>query len=116
MMVTALLVVGCARSPEGTVEAFYTALGKGEIAAAQSCLSSQFTAMMGTEKLAGALAEASTEIVKCGGIKSIKVVLEGEGEARTGNATVVYGGSCQSKTEGVKLLREDGKWKLAPRK
>lgn len=112
LMATALTLTGCAKSPESTVESFYKAVDKGEITEAQTYLSSQVTAMLGTQKLAATLAQESERAGKCGGIKSVDVKLEGQGEVRSGTAIVTYAGQCPPKNESVKLLKEDGKWKI----
>ena len=111
-----LLVAGCAKSPESTVESFYTAVGKGQITEAQSYLSQQIVALLGPQKISAALAKESARVGECGGIKSVEVKLSGEGEVRQGSATVSYKGQCPAKTEAVKLIQEDGKWKIGAAK
>ena len=106
------LLAGCARPPEATVESFHKAVAKGEITEAQTYVSSQVTGMLGPEMLSAALAEESERITKCGGIKSIDVKLEGQGEVRSGTATITYGGECPPLNGPVKLIKEDGKWKI----
>lgn len=113
---TMLLLTGCAKSPESTVESFYKAVGKGEITEAQTYISSQVIGMLGPQKLSASLAIASEEVGRCGGIKSIDVQLEGQGEVRSGTAAVTYEGECPPKNENVKLTKEDGKWKLGSTK
>lgn len=107
-----LILVGCAKSPESTVESFYRALEKGEITEAKGYLSGSLTAMAGEQKLSAGLAAESERMRKCGGIKSIEVSLEGEGEIRSGKATLTFAGDCQAKTEKTKVVLEDGKWKI----
>jgi hypothetical protein len=111
-----ILLSGCAKSPESTVESFYRAVGKGEITEAQSYLSSQIIGMIGKDKMAAALAKQSEQVSECGGIDSVEVELTGEGEIRSGNATVTFKGNCQPKKESVKLIKEDGKWKITANK
>lgn len=108
----ALLITGCAKSPETAVENFYAAVGKGEVTEAQGYLSSRIRAVMPPEKLAAGLTQEHKRIVSCGGIKTVDVKLEGEGEVRFGTATVSYRGDCKEKTEKVELALEDGQWKL----
>lgn len=118
-LLTALILsalAGCAKSPESTVESFYTAVAKGEITEAQTYLSSQILGMIGQGKLTAVLSSETTKIGKCGGIKDLQVKLEGQGEVRSGTTTVTYGGSCAVKTEKTKLVKEDGKWKLGAAK
>ena len=75
-------------------------------------MSSKIKAMVPSAKLQAALALGAEQARECGGISSVEVSL-GEGDQiRTGTATVTYGGSCPPKTENVKLVKEDGEWKL----
>ena len=114
-VLTALLVVavtGCAKGPEKTVENFYMAIGKGEIKEAQGYLSDSLVQMLPPAKIAAGMTEQHEKIVRCGGIKNIKVDLEGEGDVRSGTATVSYRGDCSVDTENVKLAREEGEWRL----
>lgn len=112
LMASALVVAGCAKGPETTVENFYAAVGKGEITEAQNYLSGKIRGFLPPEKLAAGLTEEHKRIVACGGIRSVDVKLEGEGEVRFGTATVSYRGECPEKTEEVQLSLEDGQWKL----
>jgi hypothetical protein len=112
VLASVLVVSGCAKGPDATVENFYSAVGKGEITEAQSYLSAKIRGFLPPEKLAAGLAEEHKRVVACGGIKSVDVKLEGEGEVRFGTATVSYRGECREKTEKVELALEDGQWKL----
>jgi hypothetical protein len=105
-------LLGCSKSPDSTVESFYRALGKGEITEAKSYISAQIVGMLGDAKLSAALSSETEKIRACGGIKSVNVKLDGAGEVRAGVATVSYAGQCRPKAERVKLIKEDGKWKL----
>lgn len=116
LVLSATLLAGCAKSPESTVESFYRAVGKGEITEAQSYLSTQVVSILGSQKLSAALAREASRVSECGGIKSVDVQLSGQGEVRSGTAVVTYGGPCEAKRESVKLLKEDGKWKIGASK
>jgi hypothetical protein len=116
LFLSALLLAGCGKSPESTVESFYRAVGKGEITEAQGYISAQLVGMVGSGKIASALAKESEKIGACGGIKSVDVKLKGEGEIRSGTATITYAGKCQPNTEKTKLVKEDGKWKISAEK
>ena len=114
-VLTALLVVavtGCAKGPEKTVENFYMAIGKGEINEAQGYLSGNILQMLPPAKIAAGLNKEHEKIVACGGIKNIEVDLQGEGDIRTGTATVRYRGDCSDDRSEVKLALEEGAWKL----
>jgi len=108
----ALVLMGCAKGPESTVENFYAAVGKGDIAEAEQYLSSQILGYMPPAKLEGSLKKEHERVVACGGIKAVTVKLEGEGESRSGMATVSYRGECPEKTEKVYLVREQDQWKI----
>lgn len=112
-ILSVMLLTSCAKSPESTVESFYRAIDKGEITEATGYISVQIVGMLGESKLSASLAKESEKISKCGGIKSINVKLQGKGEIRTGKASVTYAGDCPPITEKVKLVKENGKWKLA---
>lgn len=116
LVLAACVLAGCARSPESTVERFYRAVEHGELTEAQTYLSSQILGMLGPQKAAAVMSEESERMQRCGGLQTIDVRLEGQGEIRSGTATVSYAGACASRTERVKLVKEDGKWKLAPNK
>lgn len=107
-----LLLVACSKSPEATVEAFYLAVGKGEITEAKRYLSPQVTEMLPDAKLTAALSAEASRVQGCGGIKAIEVALSGEGEIRSGTATIDYRGECPRKTEKVKLVKVEGQWRL----
>lgn len=113
LLAAAMFVMsGCAASPESTVERFYRAVANGEITEAQGYLSSQTVNMLGPQKTSAALTQEAERVQGCGGIRSIDVQLEGQGEIRSGTAVVNYRGDCEAKRETVKLTKEDGEWKL----
>lgn len=115
VLASGIALTGCGKSPEATVEAFYTALGKGEITEAISYLSKQIITNFGEEKVRGGMTKESQRIAECGGIKSITTQLKGEGEIRIGQSTVTYGDSnkCPTKNEKTALTKEDGAWKIS---
>lgn len=111
-----LLLAGCGKSAESTVETFYRAVGKGEIAEAQTHLSKEIVGVMGPQKLGAALSEETRRVQNCGGIKDVKVQLGDGAEVRFGSVVVTYAGNCAQRRENLKLVKEDGRWKLAPQK
>jgi len=110
------LLPSCAKTPESTVESFYEAIASGEITEAKGYLSAQIIGMMGDVKLSAALSSETEKIQKCGGIKNVEVDMQGEGEVRSGTATVNFNGECRSKVEKTKLVKEDGNWKITASK
>lgn len=114
--VVALSLAGCGKSPESVVETFYRDIEKGDITEAKSMLSSQIVAMLGDQKLTASMAKETEQISKCGGIKSITPTLETKGELVFGSVTIEFKGECKPKIEKVKLMKEDGKWKIGPNK
>lgn len=109
----AILISGCAKSPESTVESFYRALAKGEITEAKAYLSVQWVGMLGEGKLSAALSSQTERMQVCGGIKNIEVKMQGEGDVHSGTVTLTYNGNCSPEAEKTKLIKEDGKWKIA---
>lgn len=108
-----LLAVAClASGPEATVKRFYSAIEDGEVDKAADLLSSRIVSLLGEDKLRKALSEQALEIQKKGGIKSVNIDEMNEvGEIAEGKVTITFGDGS-TKTDTVKLLKEDGKWKL----
>lgn len=116
VLASVTLLSGCGKSPESAVESFYRSLENGEITEAKSYVSAQLVGMLGEEKLSAALSGETEKIRACGGIKNVEVKLQGEGEVRSGTATVTYSGKCPPKNEKTNLIKEDGKWKITASK
>lgn len=116
LLTSGFVLCGCGRSPASIVERFYRAVGKGEITEAKGYLSAQLGAMLGDAKVTTLLSTETAKVQSCGGIKTVDVALNGAGEVQSGTVTVTYNGKCSQKTEKVKLVKEDGKWKIAPEK
>ena len=110
--VVALLLTGCGRSPESTAERFYHAVGSGELTEAKGYLSKQIITSLGDQKMTAMLTVQYEAIAKCGGIDSVEVDLKGEGELRSGTIITNFAGDCKPRRESVKLLKEDGEWKI----
>jgi hypothetical protein len=111
-----LLLAACAKSPESTVEGFYRAVAKGEISEAKGFLSKGITDALGPEKLSAVLANETQQVQSCGGLKDVTVKLGEGGEVRFGTVEITYGGKCPVRRENLKLVKEDGRWKLAAQK
>lgn len=116
VLACALTLAACATSPESTVRNFYYAVEAGEVTEAQSYVSAQLVGMVGEQKMSAGLAQQAERIRACGGIESVDVELEGEGEIRTGTAIITYEGECPPENETIKLVKEDGEWKLGATK
>lgn len=116
----ALILAGCAKAPDSAVEHFYRSIEKGEITEAKGFLSKQILGMLGDGKATAALASETEKIKTCGGIDSVKVNLTGEGETRSGTATITYKKSdlpkCKTLNQKTVLIKEDGNWKLSANK
>jgi len=71
--------------------------------------------MLPSQKLTQSLTRQSEGLANCGGFESIKSELKGEGEIRSGMATIVFGDSkkCKPEVVKVKMIKEDGAWKMA---
>ncbi|MEY4561819.1 MAG: hypothetical protein RLZZ618_1096 [Pseudomonadota bacterium] len=113
VLVAATLLAACSKSPESTAESFFKALSAGEITEAQTYLSSEVTSLLGPKKAQAGLTQEAKRIQACGGIKDIDLKLTGQGQLRTGSATIVYAGSaCKTKDTRVNLIKEEGQWKI----
>jgi hypothetical protein len=108
-----LLAAAClASGPEATVKRFYSAMEDGEVEKASGLISSRIVGLLGEDKMRKALSEQALEIKRKGGIKSITIDdMEEVGEIAEGKVTITFGDGS-TKTEDVKLVKEDGKWKL----
>lgn len=113
LVTTALLLGGCAKSPESTVEEFYRAVENGDYEKARSLIASEQRAKYGM-KLDLALSMMHEEIKKCGSIRSIKTTdLHREGEYLIGKTKVEFpekSEECGKFGGEIKLKQEDGKW------
>lgn len=112
MLAPVLMMAGCAKSPEATVQGFYAAIAAGEITEAEAHVSNQVIGMLGPQKLRAKLSSESQRITACAGLDVVEVKLEGKGEVRHGTVVVKYKGSCDTSQTKVALLKEDGKWKI----
>jgi hypothetical protein len=111
----AILMSGCSKSPESTIEGFYYAVSEGEVSEAKSYLSSELVAK-GGKKIAAGLAAQHEKFLACKGIDGIKVDMKGEGEVRFGTTTITFKGECPETTDKFKLIEENGDWKLSASK
>lgn len=110
-----LAVVGCAGpGPAKTVEEFHRSLARGDVDAALACLSREVVEVLGESKLRLGLRQTVEAIEGRGGIETLEV---SEGEVEDTEATVeidVRYGNGEREEGAVKLVLEDGAWKLAP--
>lgn len=109
----AALLAGCAQRPEGVIEEFHRAVEDGQHDKAMSKLSPQLTGMLGEEKLRAVLAKQTEEIAACGGIADITTDLDGDKAVQRGTVSITYAGSCEPKTEKVKLVKMNDEWKIS---
>jgi len=114
--VACCLVVGCTKSPESTVQSFYRAVAQGEITEAESYLSRQVLGDIAPNKLHASLSREMQRVQRCGGYKELKTELGEGAEVRFGSVWISYAGNCKSREEKVKLIKEDGKWRLGSSK
>lgn len=117
-LAASLLLAGCGKSPESTIESFYKAIAKGEVSEAKGYLSSKLTAQLGDAKLSAALTSEAQRLSACGGVKSVEAKLQGEGEVRTGTVAIsfVNDATCKQQNQRTSLVKENGSWKISPGK
>lgn len=111
-----LVLAACGDKPESVVQSFYRAVENGEITEARGYISKDLVGMLGDKKIKSTLESESTRVTKCGGFKDVIVALTGQGEVRTGTVNLSYKGDCKEKSEKVKLVKEDGNWKVTANK
>ncbi|MCS6973087.1 MAG: DUF4878 domain-containing protein [Cyclobacteriaceae bacterium] len=107
-----VILTGCKSSPEDVVSSFFEAVDKGDVTKAKKYLSKDLISKLGETKLTIALSEQIEKFKECGGVKEIKVNLEGQGGIRNGTAKISFNGKCPDTTEKVSLILEDGNWKI----
>jgi len=111
-----LFLTACTNTPESTIENFYAAVSQGNITEAKSYLSNQLLGMFGDKKITAGLIAEYEKMQICEGIQDIQVEIKGEGEIRTGTATITFNGDCPPRVEKTKLIKEDGAWKITASK
>jgi hypothetical protein len=109
-----LATAGCGflnMGPEATVKKFYKAVEKGEIDDAIDLLSNKMKTV-GKDKLRAGLAELTRDMKSKGGVKNLEIVkMNVTGDVADGQIKIEFGDGS-SKTDTVKLIKEEGKWKL----
>jgi hypothetical protein len=107
-----LALLGCASSPSATVTGFYKDLEAGRVESAMGRLSTHLKSQLGADKLKAALEEASLETKKKGGVADFRVTSEVvTGEVAEVEVSMKYGNGSTD-TDKVKLVKEEGDWKI----
>lgn len=105
-----------ASGPGGAVKSFYKAIENGKIEDALGLVSSQVTSSLGLDKTRAALTKASRDIHEKGGVAKFEIVKEDVvGEVAEVEIHIRYGNGTEE-TEKVKLVKEEGRWKIQPEK
>lgn len=103
-------------SPSAATMKLYKLMEAGEIEEALEFFSQNTRSSTGDDKLRAVLRQGTREIDEKDGIKSFEVTSEKEiGEIAEVHVEIVYGNGSKE-TEKLNLVKEDGKWKLAPSK
>jgi hypothetical protein len=109
-----LVTAGCGflnMGPEATVKKFYKAVENGDIDDAIDLLSNKMKTV-GKDKLRAGLAELTRDMKSKGGVKNLEIVkMNVTGDVADGQIKIEFGDGS-SKTDTVKLIKEEGKWKL----
>jgi hypothetical protein len=115
LLLAAVLVLGgCTKSPEATVQSFYKAVESGDHEAAIKLLHPS-AMMLGESKLRAAMELQAAHLRGCGGISDIDVKLAPGSEAqKQGTVTLSFKGSCKAVTEPVGLAKLNDRWRLEP--
>lgn len=112
---TFLGIVACSSSdsPSGTMQEFYAHMSEGEVNDAYELVSEDAKKMAEMFGGVSVLADKSEEMSKKGGIKEIKVLEEEINGALAKVKMEITYGNGEEDTRSDKLIREDGKWRLA---
>jgi hypothetical protein len=108
-----VLVAGCANRPVSVVEDFYEAVEDGQQDQAISKLSPELVGMIGDSKMRAVLTKQTQEIAACGGIARITTDLKGDDVVQQGTVNITFKGSCEPKSDKVKLVKVNGEWKIS---
>jgi uncharacterized membrane protein YvbJ len=115
-LVVALCLVsaGCglfSTGPEATVKKFYKAVENGEFDDAMNLMSNKVKSV-GKDKLRAGLAQVTREMKSKGGVKNLDIVkMDVTGEMADGQVKIEFGDGS-SKSDSVKLIKEEGKWRI----
>ena len=116
VLVSAIACSLVSSGPAATAQQFYRHLEKGQIEDAHTLLSSTALSQLPAEKLRSGLEAGARQIASRGGIRSIKVEKEEvQGELASVTLLITYGNGS-TETDTSKLVKEKGRWKLAPSK
>ena len=111
-----VLAACAAASPEATVDSFDHLIEAGKYDQAYALLSSEARAMFPEAKMQVVMAEQSRKMKAAGGIKAINfsgLIVTGDTAKVTALTTL---GNGTKSTDTVRLLRENGKWKIEMKK
>jgi uncharacterized membrane protein YvbJ len=113
-MALCFVMIGCGlfnTGPEATVKKFYKAVENGDLDDAMELLSNKVKSL-GKDKVRAGLAEVTREMKSKGGVKNVEVVkMDVTGDTADGQVKIEFGDKS-SKTDAVKLIKEEGKWRL----
>lgn len=116
LLLLATLMLACGRSPGSTVKEFYEAVSKGRTDDAIELISAQIVNSVGLDKLRMGIQANAQEIMDKGGVKDLEVTEEKvSGDVASVTVIIKYGNDTQE-IENVRLVKEDGKWRLQPSK
>lgn len=103
-------------SPSATIKTFYNAVSKGETEEAMGLVSQQTVSMIGKEKLRAGLQEATRKMLAKGGLQGIEIADEKvAGDVAVVTALLKYGNGTQEREVNA-LAKENGAWRLRPKK
>lgn len=111
-IVAVLIACGGAKTPESVVENFYNKLGSGDVDGAVKLMSKKVVEMLGEEKLKNALTEQSKQIQEQKGVSKIEFLDKKEKENEVDFSVKITYGDGETKEDKVKLIKEDGDWKI----
>ena len=117
LLVALALLTACGASgPSVTVKKFYGYLQADKAEGALSLISTKFIDTYGRPKLLQLLQTGIQDIKDKGGVRSVKIQKQTiEGDSAVVTSVITYGNGAET-SETSPLIKEEGRWKLAPTK
>jgi len=118
LFITTLIFVACSKEsgPKDIVRELYSGLEKNDVAAIKTKSSKALLAVLNDEKLTKGVEKQSKEIAKKQGIKEIQFTDEKVQENQIDYKIVIMYNDGSDKKDKIRLVMEDGEWKVAPAK
>ncbi len=110
------MACGLGGGPGSVIKDFYKKIDRGEVSSAMESLSQTARTQFGDAMLQPGLSSLSETTRSKGGIASVKITQEEvHGETATVSFLITYKNGT-TKTDSEKMIKEDGRWRIAASK